>query len=529
MARVTMAFALFVICEYAAWIGMLVYAYQQGGATASGLVAVAQLVPGMLLAPLVANVADRRSPTALLTAGYVLQAASMAGVAVALMTGAPSVVVYGFAIVATTAMAAIRPAQYTLLPAMARDTQELTAANVVASWVESGGIVLGAVLAAVFLGARHIDFLFVITTALEVACVLLVAPLAVSGIAVDGEGGGEGRGPAWLDGLSTAAHNPRARLLVLIFSAQFVVEGALDVLLVVIALDVLDKGPGWVGLLNIAYGIGGVVAGLLAAQLMWRRLGRVIAASAVILGVSLGLTAFSNSGTVTLVLLGVVGAGRALLSVSVTTVLQRVVPAAVVGRVFGLVEGFSDGGLAAGAALAPLLIKLGGYRLALLSVACLLPLLVVAGTETLRRLDEGATVPIVEIALLRSLPHFSELPASVLETLAEAVQRIKAAAGEVIIRQGEEGDRFYAIVAGTVAASVDGERRRYLGRGQGFGEIALLRRTPRTATITAVEPVSLLALESSTFLAALSGHAPTRRRVNNVATGWGPEQNGETY
>jgi CRP-like cAMP-binding protein len=80
-----------------------------------------------------------------------------------------------------------------------------------------------------------------------------------------------------------------------------------------------------------------------------------------------------------------------------------------------------------------------------------------------------------------------------------------------------------------VAASVDGEPRRYLRRGQGFGEIALLRRTPRTATITAVEPVTLLALESSTFLAALSGHAPTRRRVNYVAADWGPSENGETY
>ena len=83
MARVTAAFVAFVVSEYAVWIGMLVYAFGHGGTTAAGLVAFAQLFPGMLLAPVLATLADRRSPTRLLAGGYVVQALGMAGIALA--------------------------------------------------------------------------------------------------------------------------------------------------------------------------------------------------------------------------------------------------------------------------------------------------------------------------------------------------------------------------------------------------------------------------------------------------------------
>ena len=100
VARVTAAFTAFVVAEYAVWIGMLVYAYQQGGTTASGLVAFAQLAPGILLAPVMATLADRRSPTELLVGGYIVQALGMAGVAVSLWTKASPYAAYGLAVVA---------------------------------------------------------------------------------------------------------------------------------------------------------------------------------------------------------------------------------------------------------------------------------------------------------------------------------------------------------------------------------------------------------------------------------------------
>jgi MFS family permease len=520
MVRVTVAFGLFVTSEYAAWIGMLVYAYQNGGATASGLVAVAQLIPGVFLAPVVAGVADRRSPTALLVAGYLVQTIGLAGVAVALWAGAAPILAYAFAVVATTAMVAIRPAQFTLLPALARDASQLTAANVVAGWAESGGIVVGSLLAALFLGGGHIDWLFALMAASEITAAYLVFQAKVPGIAVaEDEEYGSGLAE-WMVGVRTAARDSRSRLLVGILAVQYVVEGALDVLLVVIAVEVLGRSEAWVGYLNTAYGLGGVAAGLITAHLIWQRLGGVIAIAIATSAVALVLTAFSRVAFVTAGLLWLFGAGRAVLSVSVTCVLQRVVPPSAVGRVFGLVEGLSNAGLAVGAGLAPLLIHLGGRRIAVVVVACLLPITAAVGLSTLRHLDEAASVPLVEVALLRSLPHFAEMPASALEVLAGVAERVTATAGEVIITQGEDADRFYAIVDGVVAASVDGQPRGHLGRGSGFGEIALLRRTSRTATIRAVEPSTLLALDSASFLAAISGHAPTRRRAESVAADW---------
>jgi hypothetical protein len=238
------------------------------------------------------------------------------------------------------------------------------------------------------------------------------------------------------------------------------------------------------------------------------------------LSVGLILTAFTSAVGPVVTLIAVAGGGRAVLAVSANTLLQRVVPAQLVGRVFGIVEGLSMAGLAAGSLLTPLLVGLGGARLALIAVGALLPVTATCGLRTLRRVDQGQAVPVTEVALLRSLPHFADLPGPALETLAGALERIDAVPGQVIIRQGEAADRFYAIADGEVAVCVDGRPRGVRGRGTGLGEIALLRRVARTATVTAVGSATLFALNADTFLAAVSGHAPTRRHADQVASRW---------
>lgn len=519
VARLTVAFVAFIVAEYAVWIGMLVYAFDHGGATAAGLVAVAQLIPGTVLAPVLATLADRRSPTGLLAGGYAVQGLGMAGVAVTLWAGGSPFVAYGFAVLASTAVGTTRPAQFAALPALARDARQLTAANVVAGWAENAGIVLAALLAALFLGAGQIGGLFAVSAGLVAAAAVLVIPVRIAGIAV-AEPGEQSGVRTLLEGVREVTGHPRPRLLAGLLTMQYIVVGALDVLFVVVAIQLLGRGQQWVGYLNTAYGAGAVVAGVLTANLLGHRLGRVISVAVAALGAGLVFTAFSSSAGVVVVLLAVTGAGRAVLAVAASTMLQRVVPASVVGRVFGVVEGLSFAGLAIGSVLAPLLIDAGGGRLALIVVGGLLPATAICGIRTLRRLDAGKVVPVTEVALLRSLPHFAELPGPALETLAGALERIDAVPGQVIIRQGADGDRFYAIADGEVAISVDGRLRGTRGRGTGLGEIALLRRVPRTATATAVGPVTLFALDSATFLAAVSGHPATRRQVDQVASRW---------
>jgi len=187
----------------------------------------------------------------------------------------------------------------------------------------------------------------------------------------------------------------------------------------------------------------------------------------------------------TVALLALAGASHSLLTVATRTLLQRSVPPQLIGRVFGILVGFTMAGFALGALLVPALMHLGGSRLALLGVAAVLPLAAVTGGRAVFRLDAGTPVPVVEIALLRSLPLFAELPAPAIEGLAAALTPMQLRAGTVLIRQGDPGDAYYAIAEGELDARQDGRLLRRCGRGEGVGEIALLRAIPRTATVIA--------------------------------------------
>jgi hypothetical protein len=216
-------------------------------------------------------------------------------------------------------------------------------------------------------------------------------------------------------------------------------------------------------------------------------------------------------------LLVMVGASREVLDVASRTLLQRSVPAQLVGQVFGVLEGLSMAGLAVGALLVPALAQVGGSRAALLGVAAVLPLAAVAGGRALFSLDAGTPVPLVQISLLRSLPLFGDLPVPAIEGLAAALQPVTLEAGAVLIREGEPGDAYYAVAGGELEVSQEGRFLRVCGRGEGVGEIALLRDIPRTATVTARTPSMVYALGREPFLAAVLGHAATGRHAASIA------------
>jgi cyclic nucleotide-binding protein len=173
-------------------------------------------------------------------------------------------------------------------------------------------------------------------------------------------------------------------------------------------------------------------------------------------------------------------------------------------------------GLAIGSLLVPILIAASGARAALIGAGALLVVLIVATGRQLLQVDEAADVPVVEIALLRSIPLFAALPAPAFETLGRALEPVSADAGTVLMRQGEDGDRYYAIAEGQLEVLHDGSHVATLGRGEGVGEIALLEDVPRTATVWVITPARLYALTKEPFVLALTGHAPADRAARRI-------------
>jgi hypothetical protein len=490
---------------------MLVYAYEHGGATTAGLVALVQLVPAAVFAPAAASFGNRYAPTRVLFAGYVAQAVAMGATAAVLLAGGPPFAAYALAAGAATAVTITRPAQAVLLPALARTPEELTAANVVSGWIESVSVLAAPALAGILLGAGGAGTVFATMAGVALAAAFVVAP--VPGPAPAGGAAAAGELAA---GVHAVVREPGPRALVWLLGIEALAIGALDVLYVVLAVGVLHHGGGTAGYLNAAFGAGGVVGVAATVALVGRRrLARALLAGLALWAAALGLLGAFPSLASAFVLLAAAGVGRTLLDVAGRTLLQRIERPETLARVFGLLEGVTMTGLAVGSLLASAFVAAAGNRGAFVCFAVLLPVSSCLVLRSLLRADSLA-LPVVELARLRALPIFAPLPPPALEALARALEPVEVRAGAAVVREGEAGDRFYVIADGDVEVSRDGSHVARLRRGDCFGEIALLRNIPRTATVTATTDVLLDALDKSSFVAAVTGHDPSARAADEL-------------
>ena len=514
LGRVLLAFGGFIAHELGVWIAVLVYAYQQGGATEAGVVAVVQLVPAALFAPLAGVLADRYVPARVLFWGYLAQAvATGATAAVVLVDGSPYAV-YACATVAATAVTITRPTQAAVTPSLARVPEELTATNVVASWVEHVSTLAGPALTGVLFAISSVGVAIAVMAAVAGSSALLVAPLArrAAGRTAAPASEFSGAFEECVAGFRTLAREPAPRLIVGLLALQYVVWGAFDILAVVLAIQVLGIGEAGAGYLNAAFGAGGVIGAAVTVTLVGRRrLAPSLAAGLLLWGASFVLLGLVPTVAAALVLIAAAGMGNSLADVAGRTLLQRTAREDVLARVFGVLEGVAMAGLALGSIAVPVLVAALGPRATVVVAGAVLPLALVLVGRRLRAIDAAATVPVVEIALLRSLPIFAPLSAPGLESVARDLEPMGVAAGTVIVREGDAGKLYYAVADGDVDVSIDGALVQSGGRCEGFGEIALLRDVPRTATVTAKTDVRLYTLEKDSFVAAVTGHPQSYR------------------
>jgi Cyclic nucleotide-binding domain len=181
----------------------------------------------------------------------------------------------------------------------------------------------------------------------------------------------------------------------------------------------------------------------------------------------------------------------------------------VMGRVFILDESFTTLTLAAGSLVTPVLIAAAGLRAALILVGMLCPVAVLAAGRQLRRLDASMVVRDREVGLLRAVGMLRPLALPALEQLARGLDPAEVAAGAVVFEQGDVGDRFYVVEEGVAEVIGDGAIIATLGPGDAFGEIALLRRVPRTATVRARTRLRLQTLTGARFLTVVTGSPST--------------------
>jgi predicted MFS family arabinose efflux permease len=407
-----------------------------------------------------------------------------------------------------------RPAQAALLPSLVTSPAELTAANVASSTIESVGTFLGPALGGLLLAVTSPAVVFGANAATFLWSALLVLGLRRHDPPRPrpaAEAGGRDGSSGVMAGIVTIVREPNLRTLVGLYAAQTLVAGALNVLVVVTAFELLDLDDAGVGLLYAAVGVGGLVGGFVALILSSRgRLARDFALGLVLFGIPLILVGGVPVAFVAVVALGVLGIGNSIVDVNALTIMQRVVPDAVLGRALGALQGLLRATLGIGALIAPGLVALVGPEWALVVTGAVLPALTLLTRPRLRAIDREASAP-EATELLRRVSLLASLPEPVLERLAREATPVQVAAGVPIVREGEVGDRFYVIRSGTV--SILG---RTFGPGEGFGEIALLRDVPRTATASAVTDVELVALEREQFVAAVTGHAPSAAAADTV-------------
>ena len=517
IARLEASWALASLGMWSFSILLALYAYNKHGAGGVGLAMAVRMLPSALAAPYAALLADTHSRRGVLLGAAAGRAAVLAVIGLVILAGAPFAVVLALSAAVPAVATVQKPAQAALLPYLARTPAELAAAHVGWSGLDYLAFLAGSLLAGVLAAATGLGTAFMICGLPLLLAAAVLVPMRADFPLVPHEAGSALAGV--LAGMRTVRAHPQIRLLTGIFGADMFVQAMLDLLLVVLALQVLRIGRGSVGWLSAAWGVGGVCGGAAALALLHRgRLASGLAYGCGVVGTSLVLLGAFGDPVLAAILLVLSGVGFGVVEIALLTLTQRLASNDVLARVVGVNEVVYVVGSAAGSGAAAALVGLLGGRGALAVAGLLLPSLGLLMRGRLGAFEASASVPERPYKLLRKLPFAEFLPVATIENLALRSTAENFEPREVIAREGAVGDRFYVIESGRVAVDEHGVFRRHQSSGEFFGEIALLRDIPRTATVRAETPVSVLEISRDDFLAAIGSHPHSRRTVESVAS-----------
>jgi MFS family permease len=515
LRRVELAWGASIAAEWTHFVALGVFAYSSGGASAVGIAGLVRMLPAAFVAPFAAALGDRFRRERFLVVVSLAGSAALGGSAAAFYLSHSELIVFALAGVVGVTSTIFRPALQATLPSLARTPEELIAANGATSTLESLGTLLGPLVAGVLVSVADAGAVFLVASGALLLAAGLLQRVTVEGRIQATPAAGMPRPRELLaGGFRTVVSGPTTRLLVFLTTAQSFIRGCLNVLIVVGVFRLLGAGAGAVGYLTAAVGVGGLIGAFGALSLKGRRLAVPFGISLVFWGLPIILVAAWPNVVVAVFLLAVVGAANSVEDVAVFTLLQRVVPDDVLTRVLGIVWGLAMGAIAIGSVAATGIVSLVGSRAAFVVVGAILPLTTLIVWRQLVRIDREMLPPTDELAIVEGVPMFAPLSIAAKEHMAARLVEVPVKAGEIVIRTGEPGDRFYMVADGAleVTNGVSAKAR----RGDFFGELALLRDIPRTATVIATTRSRLYALERDDFLAAVTGHSAVRSAGEEV-------------
>lgn len=506
LARLLLSWGGWVAADWAYLIVLSVVAYEAGGAAAVGLVGAMRVLPAALLGSLASLAVDRLPRARVLATVHASLALIMLALTWLTAATAPLTVLLVVVAVGSALSSVFKPCVQSLLPQLVRSPGELVAANSAFSTVEATATVAGPVLSGVLLAVLPAPVTFAV-----LAVLLAGSAVASLGIHTDFQPARSRRATGLralvepLRGFPSLTARTDVRVLFSLFVAQSCMRGFLNVFVVVLAL----RNPGGLsaGALFAAIGAGGVIGaiGALGAggtDESARRFG----AGVMLWGLPVLAIGLWPQPVVTWVALAVLGLGNAVEDVYGYSILNRLLPDEVAGRAWGAFHSAVAGALAVGSLAAPLLISAVGLQAAMVISGAVLAALPVLALRQLRKLDAAGSADPGQVELLRGVAALAPLPPLALERLALLLREIDVPAGATPVRQGDIGDAFYVVEAGQLSVHQDGRELRTLGRGDSFGEVALLLTVARTATVTASGPCRLLMIGRDSFVAAVTGH-----------------------
>lgn len=533
LRRIQLAFAGSAIGDWAYATAVTVWAYGVGGPHAIGIWVGIRLALIAITAPLTSTLADRFPRKRVMVVSDLARVVLVTASAVCLFLETSPAPIFVLATLTALFSTPFMIAQRAMLPSLADRPEELTAANGTASTIDSLAFFIGPAIGALMLGVTTVQVVFLLNVATFAWSLLLVSGVnvvaradAIAGQTIEEDGDREGTGPVeaptsgflseTMAGFRTIIGDRGLLVVVVAVCMQTVVAGASAVFMVVMMVEIVGTGPEGVGFLESVLGVGSVVGGFVAISRAARhRLGGDLLTGVVMWAAPLLLVTAWPSPVVVFVAVALLGVANPLVDVNTDTILQRLAPDQVLGRVFGALESACVATMALGAFAMPFLIEWLGLRWALAAVAVPVAVVALAGLPTMRALDARLRPPLT-LPLLQAIEMFGPLDSATVESLARSLVASQVPAGEVVVREGEASDRFYVVESGLVEVTQAGRVLRQEGPGEFFGEIGLLRDVPRTATITAVEDTVLQALSREDFLDAVTGQREARSAADTI-------------